>query len=222
MQRLQRLTRIAFVFAGLVAVVTAAEDANPWESAIAQFEQADQKTPPPKEAVLFVGSSTIVGWDLKKSFPELTTINRGFGGSQIADSVRYADRIVIPHQPRAIVFYAGGNDLAGGKSPETVERDFKAFVDKVHAALPDVPILYIAIKPTIARWHLVEKVRDANRRIEVTCQAGKNLKFIPVEKSILGADGKPQADLFQTDRLHLNAAGYEILTRLVREALPKP
>ena len=96
-----------------------------WEKDIAAFEAADAKSPRPKNAVLFVGSSSIRLWDLKESFPDLRAINRGFGGSEIADSVRYAKRIVIPHSPRIVVFYAGDNDIAGGKSPEQRFRGFQ-------------------------------------------------------------------------------------------------
>src|SRR5712691_8582720 len=95
-----------------------------WEKTIAAFEEADRKQPPPKQGALFVGSSSIRMWKLKESFPDLPVINRGFGGSHIADSVQFAERIVIPHEPRVVVFYAGDNDLNSGKTVERVEADF--------------------------------------------------------------------------------------------------
>ena len=88
-----------------------------WEKEIAAFEAADQKQPPPKGGIVFVGSSSIRLWDVKKSFPGLPVINRGFGGSQIEDSTHFAERIVFPYEPCAVVFYAGDNDIASGKSP---------------------------------------------------------------------------------------------------------
>jgi len=106
----------------------ATQAAVPFENEIKAYEQADKTNPPPREANLFVGSSSIRLWKtMAEDLPGKNVINRGFGGSQIADSVRFADRIVIPYHPARIFFYAGDNDLNAGKSPETVAGDFAAF-----------------------------------------------------------------------------------------------
>ncbi len=99
-----------------------------WEKSIAAFEKQDKENPPPMNGVVFAGSSSIRLWDLKKSFPDLDAINRGFGGSQIIDSVHFAPRIIVKHKPRMVVLFAGDNDLNAGKSPEQVLEDFRAFV----------------------------------------------------------------------------------------------
>src|SRR2546421_5574039 len=103
-----------------------------WEKEIAALEKRDQDAPPPKNAVLFVGSSSIRRWDVKKSFPDLDVINHGFGGSQIADSTHFAPRIVLKNAPRIIVFYAGDNDLNAGKAPDKVSEDFQDFAKLIH------------------------------------------------------------------------------------------
>src|SRR5438874_2421313 len=109
-----------------------------WEKTIAAMEKRDQAKPPPKNAILFAGSSSIRNWNLPKSFPGVPVVNRGFGGSQIADSTHFAPRILLKHEPRLIVFYAGDNDIAAGKSPEQVAADFKDFAQTIHAKLPKV------------------------------------------------------------------------------------
>src|SRR5690606_31638453 len=117
------------------ALLLAADPPSPfarWEKAISAFEEQDRKSPPPKGAVLFVGSSSIRLWNLEKSFPHHSTINRGFGGSQIADSVHFADRLILKHEPKVIVSYAGDNDISAKKSPERVASDFQSFVKVVH------------------------------------------------------------------------------------------
>src|SRR5947209_3999364 len=111
-------------------------DFSRWEKEIAAFEKKDKDAPPPKNAVLFAGSSSIRLWDLKKSFPDLDAINRGFGGSQIADSTHFAPRILLKAEPRLIVLYAGDNDVAAGKSPDRVAEDFQAFATLIHKELP--------------------------------------------------------------------------------------
>ena len=192
---------------------------NRWEPHVQRFEQQDRVKPPPKGGILFVGSSSIVGWDLKKCFPDLPVINRGFGGSQISDSIHFAERIVLPYRPKVIVLYAGDNDVAGGKTPKQVVADYRTFVAKVHQALPKTRIVYVAIKPSIRRWHLVDKMRQANAAIKAAARSDPRLVFVDVDPPMIGQDGKPRGELFKPDGLHLNAAGYQLWSDLVRPHL---
>src|SRR5205814_7150636 len=139
--------------------------------------------------------------------PEYKVINRGFGGSQIADSVAVTERLILPCQPRMVVLYAGDNDIAAGKTPEQVAADFKAFVRKIRAASPRARIAFISIKPSPARWQFIERIKTANQRIEAFCRQDERLSFIDVFNPMLRGDGKPRAELFVEDKLHLNRAG---------------
>jgi lysophospholipase L1-like esterase len=181
-----------------------------WEKEVAAFEQQDKDSPPPEHAVLFVGSSSIRRWDLAKSFPDLGVINRGFGGSQLADAVHFAPRLVLKHEPRLVVLYAGDNDIAAGKTPEQVAGDFEAFVRVVHDKLPKTRIAFLSIKPSIQRWQLVDKMRKANALIEARCKQDERLLYIDVATLLLGDDGKPRPELFAKDGLHLNDKGYAL------------
>jgi lysophospholipase L1-like esterase len=187
-----------------------------WAAAIDKFTQADAVNPPPRGAVVFVGSSSIVKWStLAKDFPDVKAINRGFGGSELADSVFFADRIVTPYKPRVVVLYAGDNDLNAGKSPETVFADFKAFVAKVHTSVPEARIVFIAIKPSPSRWNIRDKGERANALIAAECARNPRLRFVDIWKPMLDANGEPRRELFVADMLHLNEAGYTVWTPLV-------
>jgi hypothetical protein len=182
-----------------------------WTAAIDKFTQADATNPPPRDGIVFVGSSSIVRWTtLATDFPGLPLINRGFGGSQLEDSVFYADRIVIPYRPRMVVLYAGDNDLNAGKTPETVLADFKAFCAKVHAALPQTKIIYIAIKPSPSRWKNKDKVIRANTLITEECAKDKRLVYADIFTPMLNEKGEPRPELFVKDMLHMNEAGYAV------------
>lgn len=194
---------------------------NRWEPAIQRFEKQDEKDPPPKGATLFVGSSSILFWKLEEYFPGMQVINRGFGGSYISDSVYFADRIVIKHRPKTIVFFAGGNDIAAGKAAETVADDFKKFVAKVRGELPDTRILVIAIKPSIARWHMVDTIRDANARIEAFTRTVDRVEFVDVFPAMIKDDGTVSAELFVKDGLHLNDKGYALWTSILMPYLSR-
>lgn len=182
-----------------------------WEAEIKKFEEADKQKPPAQGAVLFIGSSSIRMWkNLAQDFPEAQVINRGFGGSEIADSTYYVDRIVTPYRPRMVVLYAGDNDLANAKTPQRVFEDYKAFVSRVRKRLPRAKIAYISIKPSPARASLIEKMRAANELIRGYAAADKNLIYIDVFTPMLGRDGMPRRELFGSDGLHMNQEGYNL------------
>jgi lysophospholipase L1-like esterase len=189
-----------------------------FEPEIKAFEASDRTNPPPRDAVLFFGSSTIRFWKtLAQDFPDLKVINRGFGGSHLSDSTFFADRIVIPYQPKTIVLYAGDNDLAAGKTPEQVFADYQAFVQKIHAKLPETRIVYLSIKPSPSRWHLKDQIQTANHLISGL--KGDRLAFIDTYSPMLNQDGQPRAELFQKDNLHMNAEGYKLWTSLIKPHL---
>jgi lysophospholipase L1-like esterase len=211
---------------GLIALVSFAvfasgqeNAANKWEGEIKKFEAADKSHPPPANAVVFAGSSSIRFWKLDDSFPGMATINRGFGGSFMADSAHYAERIVTPYHPRAVVVYAGDNDLAAGRTPEQVRDAYREFVVKVRAKQPTVPIIYISIKPSPSRWQLADQFRAANRLVAEAQKGDANQKFVDVFSAMLGPDGKPRAELFRDDRLHLNEQGYKLWAEMVKPLL---
>ena len=201
------------------ATEESADDFSRWEKAISAFEQMDEREPPPKGGVVFVGSSSIRLWDLDESFPEVRAINRGFGGSHLADSVHFAERIILKHRPRTVVVYAGDNDLHAGKTPGRVADDFESLVSKVRSELPKTTIVFVAIKPSLKRWGIVDRVRAANERIRALCERDERLVFVDVFTPMLGPDGMPRRELFVDDGLHLSEAGYALWTELVRPHL---
>jgi len=212
---------VAACCAWLAVGAQAQAGSGQWESAIQAFEAVDRTNPPPSQACLFVGSSSIRLWKtLAEDFAGVKVINRGFDGSQIEDVTSFADRMVMPYRPGLILLYGGDNDLAAGKTPDRVCADFRGFVEKVRAKLPDVPILFISIKPSPARWSLVDKVRSANRLVEAYARRGRNLVYIDVFTPLVDADGQPRADLFAEDKLHLNAKGYARWREIIKPHLP--
>ena len=193
----------------------AAEPAERWEAEIRRFEEADRQSPPAPGQVVFIGSSSIRLWKLAESFPDVPALNRGFGGSQLSDAARYAERIVTPYKPRAVVLYAGDNDLAAGKTPPAVRDDYKNFVATVRGKLPEVKIVFIAIKPSPKRWALADQAKEANRLVRAEMK-DPNQVFVNVWPYMIGTDGKPRRELYVADELHMTPEGYEVWAALVR------
>lgn len=220
---------VAFIFSLLFAGAGRAQSTpaapkpylpQQWEKEIAAFEQADKKQFPAPGGIVFVGSSSIRVWKtLADDFPGVPVLNRGFGGSRIADSTYFADRIVIPYKPRMIVFYAGDNDLWAGLTPQQVFADYRRFVVTVRRALPDVHIVYISIKPSPSRWKLRDAMQETNARIREWGQSIPNHVYADVWTPMLASDGQPRPELFLGDQLHMKPEGYAIWKTVIAPLL---
>ena len=186
---------------------------------LAGYEAADRVAPPPRNGIVFVGSSSIVDWDVKSAFPELNIINRGLWGSSLADAVRLVDRLVLAYEPRLVVLYAGDNDINSGRLAEEVVVEFERFVRAIHLARPQTRIVYIGIKPSLQRWVQIDRMRAANRMIRAFAERDDRVAFVDVDQAMLGWDEKPRHELFLSDGLHMSAQGYQIWSTLLRPFL---
>lgn len=198
-----------------------AQDPEFFADEIAAFAEQDAATPPPDAPIVFVGSSSIRLWTtLAEDMAPLPVLNRGFGGSQLAHVIHYADETIVRYLPRALVLYAGDNDLdaSTGKTAQDVARDFGTLVATVHAYAPGVRIYFLSIKPSRARWERWPEMKRANELVEKLCEGDPLLRYVDVATPLL-EDGKPRNDVYRWDGLHLNAAGYREWTRVVRPLL---
>ncbi|HWL10723.1 MAG TPA: GDSL-type esterase/lipase family protein [Planctomicrobium sp.] len=187
-----------------------------WEPNIRKFEEADKESPPKSGQVVFVGSSSIVRWNLPESFPGLDALNRGFGGSNLSDTVHFFERAVTPYRPRTIVVYAGDNDLAKGYSSGYVIEQFRQLLKKRAEQLPESRLVFIGIKPSIKRWNLIEKIRNTNAEIKRICEQMPLTVYVDVDAPAIGEGGKPKGEYLASDGLHLSPEGYQLWNDLVR------
>ncbi|MBP63606.1 MAG: hypothetical protein CMJ62_18945 [Planctomycetaceae bacterium] len=191
-----------------------------WQKEIARFEEQDQQETPKPGGVVFVGSSSIRDWKtLQQDFPATNVIGRGFGGSELIDSIAYAPRIVTNYQPRAVAVYAGDNDIARGKKAARVFRDFRRLVEVIHRRSPQARIGFIAVKPSIKRWNLWPEMKRANSLIHQYASGHERIAYLDIATPMLGTRGMPREDLFVEDGLHLNRKGYELWASVVRSWL---
>ncbi|MEJ2051712.1 MAG: GDSL-type esterase/lipase family protein [Calditrichota bacterium] len=200
------------VFILIIIYASPAQNSDPdpgrFKNEIDEFIQWDKKNSYNEGAILFVGSSSIRLWYTALSSPDLYVINRGFGGSHISDVIYYYDDIVKKYKPSIIVFYAGDNDVADGKSPKKVLADYQKFVSKVEQDFPDCLIYFISIKPSPSRWQYWPRMLLANSKIKEFTKQKSNLIYIDVATDMLDETGNPRPDLFSEDNLHLNDTGY--------------
>src|SRR6478752_8528625 len=129
-----------------VAISPSPIPANPFESEVTSLEARLLQTPVASSPIVFYGSSSIRLWkSLQQDFSGYAVLNIGFGGSRLTDCVRYANRIVLPRKPSAIVIYAGDNDLAGGAPPEKVFKSFQQLFAIFRGYSPSIPIAFVSV-----------------------------------------------------------------------------
>jgi lysophospholipase L1-like esterase len=198
--------------------------AQPFKDDIAAFKKQDSIFFPPKQAILFVGSSSFTNWkDVQSYFPQFSIINRGFGGSSVSDVIRYAEDIIFPYMPKQIVIYCGENDLAATDSVtgEIVYQRFVELFAIIRENMPKVPVAFISLKPSLSRWYLKEKMIIANKLIKKYLRKKKKTSFIDVYHKMLNEHGTPIQEIFIEDNLHMNAKGYAIWQKVIEPYLKK-
>ena len=181
-----------------------------WQRAPAEADSAlDRANSPPRGGVVFIGSSSIRNWtNVAADFPGVPVLNRGFGGSTLADVVFYMDRILLPYRPRLVVLYAGDNDLAAGRSPARVVADYRTFVARLRAALPAARVVFVSIKPSPSRRTFIARARETNQRIRTIIARDTLQTYVDVFTPMLDGAGQPRPELFVADSLHMTRAGY--------------
>lgn len=196
----------------------------PFYSEIQQFKKEDSLHFPPKNAILFLGSSSFRKWtNVQDAFPAFDVINRGFGGSTFPDAIRYLNEIVFPYHPRQILIYEGDNDLASSDkiTPDSVLDRFKKLFFLIRQKLPNTNISFVSIKPSLSRQKLMPEMEKANSLISNFLKNKKNASFIDVYHAMLNKDGTPKKDIFIKDGLHMNAKGYAIWQKIIEPYLLK-
>lgn len=186
---------------------------------IEAFNRWDAKNTPAADPVVFVGSSSIRFWNTAERFPDLPILNRGFGGAHISDVNHFLEETVTRYSPSIVVFYAGDNDMGAGKSEEVVVADYGEFIEGVWASSPETQIVFIPIKPSLARWQLWPDMESANRLVRQFSSKDSRLHYVDLATPMLGNDGRPRPELFISDGLHMTAQGYDVWTGPLMEYL---
>lgn len=226
-KKMRMLKKVIYlIFLLFVATATFAQNNNvPFYNDILAFKRQDSINFPPRGAILFIGSSSFTMWkDVQNQFPGFTIVNRGFGGSSLTDQIRFANDIVFPYRPKQIVIYCGENDLAGNDtvSGQTVFHRFQFLFEMIRQKLPNVPIVFISLKPSPSRAHLFPKMKLANSLIKDWISKQKSAVFVDVYSLMLLPNGKPMPEVFLSDSLHMNPKGYAIWQKAIRPYLLPP
>jgi lysophospholipase L1-like esterase len=193
-----------------------------WEPEIQKFEQLDKSVQYPADAILFAGSSSIRRWEtLAEDMAPYNVIQRGYGGARLSDFAVYAGRIFSPHPCSALVLFIA-NDITGSaddKIPEEVKKLFLNVLKTFRKDHPRTPVFWISITPVSSRWKVWPLIRTVNDLIRKECENHHNTYFIETDFAFLNDKGEPKDELFVSDKLHLNAKGYEVWKGIIKKNL---
>ena len=199
-------------------------DAQPFAEEIRAFQRQDSLHFPEKGQVLFTGSSSFRLWhDVQAYFPGIPILNRGFGGACLTDLLFYEKQVISPYQPRQIVIYCGENDLASSDTVQArhILQRFKAVFEAIRQDYPRTPLVYVSMKPSPSRQHLLLKMEEGNRLIRQFLRKQKRCRYVDVFNKMVDKNGKPIASLFLADQLHMNREGYLIWQKALAPVIIK-
>jgi len=196
------------------------QSSSPFVDEFRSFAEAEARSPAPRHSILFYGSSSIRFWfKLAEDFPEVPVVNRGFGGSTLAECIEEMEQLVFPLQPKAVVLYAGENDLDHGASPERVDGLFREFASRLAARCGPIPLVFVSIKPSPSRAGFMHSVRRANELVLASLKNLPHARFVDVFPLMLDQNGQARRELFTEDMLHLSRTGYLLWRDQVRACL---
>jgi len=216
MMMTQKLKYVVVVLLLLCVSTVNAQDIPKFQAEVDNLIKGDSALNK-KKIILFTGSSSIRVWNsLKTDFPKHNVLNRGFGGSEMADLVHFADKLIMPYHPKQIFIYEGDNDIGAGNSPDEILAQADKLLSLIREKLPKkTEVLFISPKPSILRWHLKDNYVDYNKKLEAWTKQYKNVRFVDVWTPMLDAESNVMKDLFVGDGLHMNKKGYEIWARVI-------
>lgn len=218
---MMRRSLILLAAAGL-AMAQPAPSPTRFQKTIDAYLESDKTAPPPRGGILFTGSSILFRWkNLKEQMAPLPVYNRAFGGSRTADILHYMDQVVLPYEPKIIVYYCGSNDVNAGEAAGSIAGRFREFVPRVHASLPGTKIFYVSINKAPQkrdRWNVVDA---ANRMVAEFTAGDSRLGFIDVNPALFDAQGEPRMELYLPDRLHFQDPAYGEFTRIIKPVLER-
>jgi lysophospholipase L1-like esterase len=220
------MKKYLFVFVLFLGILTATAQTTstiPFQAEIDVFIKKDSIAMPAANSILFVGSSSFNYWkDISNYFPGYPIINRGFGGSSLTDIIHFNQETILKYKPKQIYIYCGENDIAASDTitPQIVLERFKTLYTIIRNHLGnEIPIMYVSIKPSVARWSMEDKFVTANSLIRNFINKQKQTQFLDVHAAMLDSNGEVLKDIFIADKLHMNAKGYAIWQKIIAPTL---
>jgi lysophospholipase L1-like esterase len=184
------------------------------------FAKEDAENPSQSGGIIFAGSSIFDQWsNLKSQMAPLPVLNRAISGTKTYQQLANIDQLVLKYRPKIIVYYCGSNDVSEGSTAAAIIENFKKFVDRVAAELPDTKIVFASINRAPQKKALWNIVDEANSGIKSYAEKNSRVVYVELNAALFDEKGEPRLELYQNDRLHFKAPAYEEFTRIIKPVL---
>lgn len=182
-----------------------------------------------KGQIVFIGDSITDLYILDEHYADLplAAYNRGISGDMTQGVLDRLQVSVTDIAPAYVVLMIGTNDINWGVSEDTILSNYEKILDTIYADLPETQVYCMSIIPQNMQ---LEEYSD----IDVNVTTGKILAINPKIKALAEGKGATYLDLFSLladenhylireysdDGLHLNKAGLDVWTALLKPYLP--
>jgi lysophospholipase L1-like esterase len=185
---------------------------------------AAQPSSPQHGGIVFTGSSIFQFWThLTDQMAPLPVLNRAIAGTVTQDMLDRMGQLVLPYQPRIVVYYCGSNDISAGEDAAPIIERTKRYIQILHEKSPNTFFYYTSIHKAPekrARWDVVEAV---NREMERYSHQAMNVGYIDLNPVLFDSRGNVRMNLFLGDGLHFrpDSTAYPEFSQIVKPILTK-
>ena len=183
-----------------------------------------------KGQIVFVGDSITDLYPLDDYYTDLNlaTYNRGIGGDTTGGLLDRMQVSIFDLTPSRIVLMIGINDIVGGgKNNNYVLHNYNLILEQISKKLPDTKVLCMSLLPiSLTLQEYVPQINIKAKNTQVL-EANDRIRNLAVlygyeyyNLNQLVSDEKGSLDMqYSVDGLHLNAAGFEVWTNLLKPHL---
>ncbi|MDF0717272.1 SGNH/GDSL hydrolase family protein [Muricauda sp. 334s03] len=223
----QTILWIMLSFLGLS--ITSKVNAQDWPN-LEKYKNENTELPAPTESenrVVFMGNSITEMWigTHPEFFAENPYVNRGIGGQTTPQMLLRFRQDVIDLSPKAVVVLAGTNDIAGNTGPMTLEQIHDNILSMVELAKANgiKPIVCSVLPAYDYPWRPGLqpniKIPKLNKMLKEMAENEGAMYLDYFSEMADDRNGLPSE--LTTDEVHVTKAGYEVMERMVKDAIDK-
>lgn len=143
----------------------------------------------------------------------------GLGGDGTAQLLYRLNHGEMQGQPQTAVLMIGTNDL-GSLSASQIAQNTEKSIESIKLRSPGTKVIVMGILPRPDDGDPGNSmVDDANSALSQLATADGAVQFVNLRNSFVDANGAERPELYQSDKLHLSAAGYQAWADGLRSAL---
>jgi hypothetical protein len=193
-------------------------------AAAAAAAQPSPPASPQHGGIVFTGSSIFQFWThLTDQMAPLPVLNRAIAGTITQDMLDRMGQLVLPYQPRIVVYYCGSNDISAAEDAGPIIERTKRFIQILHEKSPNTFFYYTSIHKAPekrARWDVVEAV---NREMERYSHQAQNVGYLDLNPVLFDGRGNVRMNLFLGDGLHFrpDSTAYLEFSQIVKPILTR-